>query len=273
MRYFIVYAHPEPRSLNGALKDHAVAALRAAGHEVEVSDLYTMGWKAAADGSDFVDYDPAKRLVYASASNTAFTNGTQTPDIAAEQEKLLRADVVVLQFPLWWYGMPAILKGWIDRVYANGFTYGVGQHGGGKWGNRFGEGRLSGRRAMLAVTAGGRREHYTPRGVNGFIDDLLFPITHGVLFYPGMTVLPSLVFYEVHNFLGDTSYDAMFAAYTERLLDAANVEPIPFRSQNGGDYDDRQVLRPGIEGDAVGLAVHQSEPSVAHPTLLLRAAS
>jgi hypothetical protein len=63
--------------------------------------------------------------------------------------------------------MPAILKGWVDRVYAYGFAYGVGEHSDKYWGDRFGEGTLVGKRAMLIVTNGGWEEHYAARGVNG----------------------------------------------------------------------------------------------------------
>ncbi len=91
--------------------------------------------------------------------------------------------------------MPAIMKGWIDRVYAWGFAYGVGEHSDRHWGDRYGEGTFIGKRAMLIVTAGGWAEHYSPRGINGPIDDILFPIQHGMLFYPGFEVLPPLVFY------------------------------------------------------------------------------
>jgi NAD(P)H dehydrogenase (quinone) len=165
MNVFIVYAHPEPRSLNGALKDLAVRTLKAAGHEVRVSDLYAMAWKAAADGADFLDRDAEQRLIYIDASKRAFAGGTQTADITAEQEKLLWADAVILQFPLWWFSMPAILKGWVERVFAYGFAYGVGVHGGDRWGDRYGEGTLLGRRALLSITIGGRAPHYTERRV------------------------------------------------------------------------------------------------------------
>lgn len=89
----------------------------------------------------------------------------------------------------------ASLKGWIDRVYAYGFAYGVGEHSDHRWGDRYGEGTLSGKRAMLIVTAGGWEQHYSPRGINGPIDDLLFPINHGILHYPGYDVLPPFVTY------------------------------------------------------------------------------
>ncbi len=96
----------------------------------------------------------------AEASGRAFTAGALTEDVKAEQEKLLWADMLILQFPLWWYHMPAILKGWVDRVYAFGFAYGVGERSDTHWGDRFGEGTLAGKRAMLFVTVGGWATHY-----------------------------------------------------------------------------------------------------------------
>lgn len=268
MKYLIVYAHPEPASLTGYLKDRAVQALEAAGHEVIVSDLYASGWKAVADGGDFPQRDDAAgRLNYEKASKEAFSTGTQAQEVAEEQRRLLWADVVVLQFPLWWYGMPAILKGWVDRVYASGFAYGVGSHGGGQWGKRFGEGVVEGRRAMVAMTAGGRMAHYGPRGVNGAMDDLLWPIHHGVLFYPGFQVLPPAVFYEVGR-ADQTAIEIMAQRYIDQLLSAGATEPIAFRPQNGGDYDDVQVLKAEHDTGVSGHALHQQgEPFVSNTWL------
>jgi NAD(P)H dehydrogenase (quinone) len=75
-------------------------------------------------------------------------------------------------------------------VFALGFAYGVGDHEGERYGDRYGEGPLSGRRAMLTVVMGGHEAHYSSRGVNGALDDVLWPIQHGILFYPGMEVWP-----------------------------------------------------------------------------------
>ena len=69
-----------------------------------------MGWKAIADGSDFLNESPGERLFYVHASKTAYAHGSQTTDIAAEQEKLLWADAVIFQFPMWWFSMPAIFS-------------------------------------------------------------------------------------------------------------------------------------------------------------------
>jgi NAD(P)H dehydrogenase (quinone) len=260
MNVFFVYVHPNPQSLNATLKDHAVRALEIAGHQVQVSDLYAMKWKAVADAGDFPERDRSLPLDYGSASGEAYQNGTQAKDIAAEQEKLLWADAVIFQFPMWWYGMPAILKGWVERVYALGFAYGQGLHDKTKWGKRFGEGILEGRRSMVCTTLGGRAAQYGPRGVNGQIDDLLWPIHHGILFYPGMTVLPPTVFYEVWRRIDEKMVQRLCEHYESRVLSLMETEPIPFRMQNGGDYDSHQTLKPGLENGSKGLLIHQKEP-------------
>lgn len=262
MKIFIVYAHPEPRSLNGALLQYGRQVLTEAGHEVQVSDLYAMKWKAAADREDFPWLNVEERLYYGRASGEAFTQQKQLPEIVAEQQKLLWADVVIFQFPLWWYSMSAILKGWVDRVYAYKFTYGVGEHGGEKWGDRFGEGVLKGRRAMIVLTVGGRETHYTPRGVNGYLEDVLWPIQHGIFYYPGMEVLPAFTVFEAGR-LKPEAWEQVKADYRQRLLTLDTTPLVQYRSQNGGDYDGRQVLKPGREEPgATGLAIHQIHPRV-----------
>lgn len=246
-RVLIVYAHPEPRSLNGTLKEFMVARLRSQGHHVEVSDLYAMGWKATLDRDDFTHLPTDASFRPMEDSGQALAEGTQLPDVQAEQDKLRRADAVILQFPLWWFTMPAILKGWIDRVYAYGLAYGVGEHSDHRWGDRYGEGSFAGKRAMLVVTAGGWESHYAERGINGPIDDLLFPITHGVLHFPGFTVLPSYVLYRVHKM--DAAWLAQIENELGTRLDALWTQvPIPYRMQNRGDYEiPALTLKPGLE--------------------------
>ncbi|WP_338761313.1 NAD(P)H-dependent oxidoreductase [Massilia sp. METH4] len=256
MNVLYVFAHPEPRSLNGALKDHAVAHLRSRGHAVEVSDLYAMGWKAQVDADDSTVPPASGRFDPARESQLAYANGHQSADIAAEQRKLLWADTLIVQFPLWWFSMPAILKGWFERVYAYGFAYGVGEHSDRHWGDRYGEGRLAGKRAMLVTTAGGWETHYAGRGVNGPIDDLLFPIQHGILYYPGFDVLPPFVVYRAGK-MGEARYAGVREAFTQRLDSLESTAPIPFRRQNGGDYDiPALTLREDIAPAQTGLRIH-----------------
>lgn len=261
MKILLVFAHPEPRSLNGALRDVAVKELEAQGHEVRVSDLYAQGWKSEVDRADFPSLASDERLMPAHASKKAFETDTLTADVKAEIDKLRWADVLILQFPLWWFGMPAILKGWVDRVYAYGFAYGVGEHSDRRWGDRYGEGSLAGKRAMLIVTAGGWADHYSARGINGPIEDLLFPINHGILYYPGYDVLPPFVAYQVDR-LDAEGFATIAERLRERMRTLATAEPIPYRRQNAGDYVIPSMrLRPGLEAPgATGFALHVKTP-------------
>ncbi|KDN82418.1 NAD(P)H-dependent oxidoreductase [Kitasatospora cheerisanensis] len=256
MKTLIVHAHPEPKSLNGSLKDLAVSTLEEAGHQVRVSDLYAMNWKAVLDAADYgtAASDPLK---VAADSGRAFEAGTLTPDVLAEQEKLLWADTVIFQFPLWWYTMPAILKGWVDRVFSYRFAYGVGEHSETKYGERFGEGTLAGRRALLSVTVGGPASHYAARGINGPIDDLLFPIQHGILYYPGIEVLPPFVVHGADR-LTPEDHPAVAEAWRHRLRTLETTAPIPYRPQNLGDYDLPSLhLKPHLEPiGTTGFSLH-----------------
>ncbi len=257
MNVLLVYAHPEPTSLNGTLKDFTVQRLQAAGHTVQVSDLYAMRWKAPIDGDDHPGRDPQRPFHASLDSREAYANGRQSEDIAAEQDKLRWADTVILQFPLWWFSMPAILKGWVDRVYAYGFAYGVGEHSDRHWGDRYGEGAMAGKRAMLVVTTGGWESHYAARGINGPIDDLLFPIQHGILFYPGFDVLPPHVIYRSSK-VGEQNVADVLEGLGRRLDGLASDAVIPYRRQNAGDYLIPSLeLRPGLAEGAEGLGIHQ----------------
>lgn len=256
MKILVVSAHPDPRSLTNALRDVAVDQLRMDGHEVRVSDLYADGWKSAVDRADFPALSASERLRVPAASSDAFATRTLTDDVKDEQAKLLWADALILAFPLWWFSMPAILKGWIDRVYAFGFAYGVGEHSERRWGERYGEGTLAGKRAMLVVTAGGWDTHYGPRGINGPIDDLLFPINHGVLFYPGYDVLSPFVLYRADG-MDEGAFDTAAAGLRTRMRSLFVTPPIPFRRQNGGDYEIPSLdLRPHVDPLRSGFAVH-----------------
>lgn len=231
MNVLWVFAHPKRCSLNGSLRDAGVRALVGAGHRCRVSDLYAMNWQPTVQGDEV------------------------GPDVLAEQEKIDWADAVVFGFPLWWYGMPAILKGWFDRVFVKGYAYGVGDPAHPGRTPRYGEGRLAGKRALVVLTAGGPAPTFGPRGINGELDQVLFPLLHGTLWYAGLSVLPPVAVYGADR-LGPAGYDAAEALVRRRVLAIADTAPIPFRRQNGGDYDDTLALRPELAEGATGLAVH-----------------
>lgn len=248
----IVYAQPEPTSLTRHLVDIGIDVLKEQGHRVLLSDLYGMQWKAVFDAGDFPVRTDSQRLSFIDESRHAYKNGSQPADVTAEQQKLLDADALILMFPLWWFSMPAIMKGWIERVYAYNFAYGYKDAGNAY---RYGDGMLKGKRAMLSVMCGGPAEDYLPRGINAPLEELLFPITHGSLFYPGMDVLPTFAVYGTGRIDAD-GVAAAEKAWKRRLSCLFQDSPIPFRRQNGGDFPDRHVMADHIAPDRTGMLAH-----------------
>ncbi|WP_405051501.1 NAD(P)H-dependent oxidoreductase [Silvimonas sp.] len=123
MKVLLVYAHPEPNSFNGALRDITVQALLAAGHEVRVSDLYAMQFDPVSDRRNFKTVKNPAFLKPQAEEVYATEQDGFAPELEAEIQKILWCDLMIWQFPLWWFGLPAILKGWVDRVFAMGRIY------------------------------------------------------------------------------------------------------------------------------------------------------
>ncbi|MBD2871929.1 NAD(P)H-dependent oxidoreductase [Paenibacillus arenilitoris] len=254
-KVLIVYAHPEPTSLTSQFVETTVQTLQEQGHEVMLSDLYGMHWKAVFDERDFPARANPDRLSFVIESGHAYSTGQQTADVTSEQQKLLTADALIFHFPLWWFSMPAILKGWVDRVFAYGLAYGYKDEGNRY---RYGDGGLKGKRAMLSVAVGGPEIDYSPRGINGPLEQLLFPITHGTLYFSGMDVLPTHAVYGTGRITA-ADVDAAKVAWRSRLEHLFEEEPIPFRCQNGGDYPDRHVLGNHVAVGQTGLLAHIAE--------------
>ncbi|UHA74910.1 NAD(P)H-dependent oxidoreductase [Paenibacillus sp. 481] len=182
MKPFIVLAHHEPQSFCGALKDAAIDVFTQQGYVTQLSDLYHMSFKPTADWGDFVSPNNPDYLKYGAEQRYAYENGSLSPDIVLEQQKLSESDLIIFIFPLWWHSVPAILKGWLDRVLTPGFAYGRNQ--------TFANGPLKGKRAMLVFTTGAEPERYDSKDDLGILEHHLHPIEHGTLRYCGLDVLP-----------------------------------------------------------------------------------
>ncbi|MBC7140318.1 MAG: NAD(P)H-dependent oxidoreductase [Defluviimonas sp.] len=170
-------AHPEPKSFNHAMAGAAARVLRDAGHAVVVSDLYHEGFRPDISRHDMSSVSDAGVFHIQAEQAEATRRSAFAVDIAREQARVAEADNIILQFPLWWGGPPAILKGWIDRVLAYGFAYVDGK--------RFDSGLFRGRRAMLSVTTGGTPARFAENGVYGPIGPILMPIQKLALEYMG----------------------------------------------------------------------------------------
>ncbi|MEP0815414.1 MAG: NAD(P)H-dependent oxidoreductase [bacterium] len=236
MNVLIVFAHPEPKSFSGALADLAVETLSASGHSVRRSDLYRSGFQPCAGAADFKSRMNPDYLQVFFEQGHASKTGTHAPDVAAEQEKLAWADLVIFHSPLWWFSVPAILKGWFDRVLAVGWAYDFGV-----W---YDTGLMKGKKAMLALTTGGPETIYSPRGLNGDINVILWPIVHGTLQFCGFDVLEPFVAFGA-MLAPEEARARYLAAYRERLLKIESAPAIPRNPLS--DYDEKFELLPGRE--------------------------
>jgi NAD(P)H dehydrogenase (quinone) len=120
MHTHIVHAHPEPLSYNGALTRAAETQMKQQGGTVTTSDLYGAGFDPVEAGRHYSNRAEPERFVPLAEQRHAWRSDTVPEDIRTEIANLERAALVILQFPLWWHGPPAILKGWMDRVFMNG---------------------------------------------------------------------------------------------------------------------------------------------------------
>jgi NAD(P)H dehydrogenase (quinone) len=189
MNVLIVHAHHEPRSLSSAMKDCMAERLRALGHTVDVRDLYAMKFDPVSDRRNFTSTKDPAYLNQHEEELHASSVGGFAPDIASELERVLRADLLIFNFPLWWFGMPAILKGWVDRVMAMGAIYGNGRY----YENGIGRGKY----ALVALTTGGPPAAYGKWGVNPPLERVLAPIQHGIFWFLGYQPLPAFAIHGV----------------------------------------------------------------------------
>lgn len=228
MNVLIVHAHPEPQSFTTAMKDLAVQELGNAGHQVQVSDLYAMNFNPVASGNDFGQRKNPDYLVYALEQRINYENQTIAPDIAAEIDKLVAADLVIFSFPLYWFSVPAILKGWIDRVLVSGLTYG---------GKRFyDQGGLKGKKALLSFTLGGREHMFGPAAIHGEIQTMLRPLLRGTLYYVGMQVLPPFIGYHV-PYISPEARQQILQDYKQYLQNLDQLQPLEFPTLD--QFDER----------------------------------
>lgn len=240
MKAFIVYAHPEEKSFNAALRDRAIRTFKAAGHEVCVSDLYAMGFNPLIDHADFPHPANSDMLQIPREQEHAHLNGTTASDIAEEQAKLVWADFILFQFPLWLYSQPAILKGWMERVFSSGFAHEVkADLAGRRW---FEEGGLKGRRAMLSLTCAGSGRAFGPTGRHGDMDRILWPI-HNTLRYSGLDVMPPHAAYAVLRG-GEEHRHRILDDFGQHLEAAWSGAPLPFHRLD--DYDDDHQLKANV---------------------------
>ncbi|XP_068527052.1 ribosyldihydronicotinamide dehydrogenase [quinone] isoform X2 [Anas acuta] len=210
-KVLIVYAHQEPKSLNGALKTVAVEELSKQGCTVTVSDLYAMQFEPRATRNDIVGLGMEKAVTMPFYPQIACT--TQMSSITEWRPGKLTRE----EFPLYWFSMPAIMKGWMDRVLVQGFAH--------EFPNCYDSGLLKNKLALFSFTTGGSKEMYAKGGINGDIRYLLWPMQHGIMHFCGVKVLePHICF--APEYVSEEKRKEMLLAWAQRLKTLWKEEPI-----------------------------------------------
>ncbi|XP_040427635.1 NAD(P)H dehydrogenase [quinone] 1 [Cygnus olor] len=254
-RALIVLAHLEKTSFNHAMAEAAASTLRDKGWDVTISDLYAMGFNPVLSRRDITGppKDP-EHFVYETEMGLAWKEGRLSSDIVAEQKKIEAADLIIFQFPLQWLGMPAILKGWFDRVIIQGFAYSMA--------TIYEQGRFQKKKAVLSFTTSGLESMYTPRGINGDMNVFLWPMQRGMLQFCGFQVLAPQICYSV-RYVTPEARAQMLSAWRRRLAAIWEEKPLGFipnscfeLSMAGGFVLKQEVLAQQ-EGQPQGLTVGQ----------------
>ena len=188
-RAHIVYAHPEPLSFVAAMRDLTRDTLEGQGWQTSVTDLYANGFNPVASAAAFGTRSRPDYLVYSLEQRHAWNKETIDPWIAAEVEAVRNADMLVLVFPVFWFSVPAILKGWIDRVFLSGLFYG---------GKRvYDRGGMCGKHALVVCSLGGREHMFGPGSIHGDLHGMLRHILQGTLGYVGFSVYEPFFAYHI----------------------------------------------------------------------------
>ncbi|HDS1138222.1 TPA: NAD(P)H-dependent oxidoreductase [Stenotrophomonas maltophilia] len=239
MRALILLAHPEPRSFNAHLATQAAEQLRHDHLQVDVVDLYAEGFdplEAAHHHSSRLQPD---RFDAQREQRYGAEQGRLPADVQRHLQLLQAADLVILQFPLWWFAAPAILKGWLDRVLVYVPMYNSRR--------RHEHGAMRGKRALPSVTTGSSARACGMDGREGDTRLLLWPLMYS-LRYVGFEVMEPHVVHGVRSGLAPErvqAHDEALATatlhYRKRLAQWPQWPIVPFN--DSVDFEDSVVLR------------------------------
>jgi NAD(P)H dehydrogenase (quinone) len=189
MKHLIVCAHPNPQSLNHAILDTAVNTLKNNGHEVVVRDLYAINFQPVLKPED----------------TEAMKAGNTPQEIKTEQDYITQSDAITFIYPIWWTGLPAILKGYVDRVFSYGFAYGSGEQGIIKM--------LTGKKGLIINTHGTPNDIYDKMGMT---DGLKITSDTGIFEFVGIEPVGHLFFGSI-GYLDDAAYKGILKQVEDKM--------------------------------------------------------
>jgi len=234
MNTLIVLAHPNKDSFNHQLADVAKKVFSPPHGFSTVIDLYDTEFASLHPRSDFRENVVDRGMDYKVLQKSAFQTESFANHIAVSQNLVMESDLIIFQFPLWWFSMPAIMRSWIEKVFTFDFAYQGREK---RW---FSNGPFKGKRAMLSFTTSGSERIYRDDGINGDISRILWPIHNGIFNFCGLSVLPPFICWG-----SDTRSIDIRPEYQERyqilLNNINNVDPLSFHPLE--KFTDDYVLR------------------------------
>ncbi|KAF7658525.1 hypothetical protein LDENG_00011710 [Lucifuga dentata] len=179
----------------------------------------------------------AEHFCYAEETKLAWEEGRLSADINEEQRKLTEADLIIFQFPMYWFSVPAILKGWIDRVLTLGYAYTLEK--------RYSQGIFKDKKAMLSFTTGSHESMFSADGINGDMNVTLWPVQNGILNYCGFQVLAPQIFWAPSHILSEAR-STMLEAWRSRLQGLLEETPLSFTPSDFFDGEKGFQLKPEV---------------------------
>ncbi len=191
-KFLIVYAHPEPKSYCGAIKNLTIDKLTKIGHEVQITDLYAQNFNPVITKKDFVNLKNEEVFNYMNEQVYSYQNNfsNYSREILIELDKIKWADNIIFIFPLWWGSYPAIMKGWIDKCFVYGHSWTSERN--------YANGILKNKKGIAVCTCEDTKENYSKEGVQGMsVEEILHHLNRASLEFVGISALKSHVFYKV----------------------------------------------------------------------------
>lgn len=169
LNHLVIYCNPNPNSLSAAYRDSVVELTELARNPLNVRDLYNIGFHPVLEMKDF----------------DAIKHGQISEEVKVEQDYIRWADLLTFIYPVWWAGMPALLKGYVDRVLARGFAYMTDEQ-------KHLKGLLAGKKVVILNNMGAPYDYYQK---NGMLDAFKQTVDQGIFEFCGMEVIE-------HRFFG-----------------------------------------------------------------------
>ena len=239
MKAHIVLAHPERQSFNGLLADTTRSTLSAAGWAVTLSDLYSMEFDPCEAARHYTARSDTHRFHAQTEQRFNVNEGTTPDDVAQEMERILGSDFLVVHFPVWWFGMPAILKGWMDRVFVYGRMY--------RSALRYDAGVCAGKKMLACVTTGASADSCSHNGRESDTRMLMWPMLFPFR-YVGFDVLIPEIYHGIGGVAfvegdedGTSGVDRYTQHWAEQITQLESRGNVPYnRDDQFGD--DKRLL-------------------------------